>query len=263
MLSLQSWLMMSTIVAFMLVLRDKDSMFWCETFYRLIVQQLIWWTSSWKMKNLISAAKLRHLTPLGAKTSCHTSWSSTFEMLQRFKMLEPFIRQMDDDDIIELIPSVRHCKQVDELLLLLAEPDSVTRRFQNDTNTVAYVRAIVEELATKCREVELSLWSSSDIIVHPLFEQAVANFQDGNQSTLTDSKRKCVSLLRKTKSSNISDRFAALPFAERMVKRWRVSSTATSEYLDFCFIQPMSNVCERFFDGGICTISWTSWNFTL
>lgn len=66
------------------------------------------------------------------------------------------------------------CKQINELLFVLTELDSVTKRFKNDTNTVGDVRAIVEELINRYPEAEYRLASSADIIVHPVYKQAVA-----------------------------------------------------------------------------------------
>lgn len=53
----------------------------------------------------------------------------------------------------------------------------MTKPFQNDTNAVGDLRAIVENRISKYAEAELRLGSSADIIVHSLFEYSVAKFK--------------------------------------------------------------------------------------
>lgn len=65
-------------------------------------------------------------------------------------------------------------------------------RFQTYRNTVSVLLSIVQKLISKYPEAEFCLGFFSDIIVHPMFEQAVGKIRDGNEYTLKYSERKCV-----------------------------------------------------------------------
>lgn len=54
------------------------------------------------MKNLVPAAKLRSLTNRKAKADNRTRWSSTFEILRRFKQLYPYLEKLEIKDLDDL-----------------------------------------------------------------------------------------------------------------------------------------------------------------
>lgn len=57
----------------------------------------------------------------------------------------------------------------------------------------------------------------------------------------------CVIHLRKTISHRVTDRFRSLPLSVQTIKRHRHSFNSKSEYLYIRFLQPASNMCDRFF----------------
>ena len=200
-----------------------------------------------KMKNLIPAAKLRRLTSLKPITSCVTRWSSVFHMLCRFQKLSHYINQLNDEDIIDLVPNNRESKSIEDLIGILRDLNSVTKRFQADDNTIADVRAVLDKVISKYPGTKTRLDSSASIVMYPSFESAVSKIQDGLENSLTDVEKSFVSHLLKSSSNGSSDLFTSLPLAEQVMKRRRFSRNAKSAYMDLRFIQPTSNMCERFF----------------
>lgn len=50
-------------------------------------------------------------------------------MLSRYKKLEPFIRQVHVNNIVDMVPNKREAKKTDELLAILGELNSVVKSF--------------------------------------------------------------------------------------------------------------------------------------
>ena len=68
-----------------------------------------------KLKQPSLAARLRCSTKLVAKTNCPTRWSSTYEMVQRYLKLEPFLDNDEYEEIEEHILSSREIRKAQRL----------------------------------------------------------------------------------------------------------------------------------------------------
>lgn len=133
-----------------------------------------------KLKNLVPAAKLRQHTPLQPIISCPTCWSSTFDMISCFKALLPFIKKIDDDEFIDLVPNNRETKDLETLYDLLLDFNSVTKRFQKEDNLIADVRTILDDVIARFTSTKDRLRVDANIVLYPFFESLVAKIQDNN-----------------------------------------------------------------------------------
>jgi len=198
-----------------------------------------------KLKNIIPSAKLRKFTPLKPKCRNVTRWSSTYEMLRRYKRLRRFLPLLNLDEIEDLLPSSRQDRDIDNLLTLLAELDLVTKALQAEDRTLVEVRNLFDEVMTSVeRETGHRLGEDANIIHDKVFESAVRKIQRGRQDDLTLDEAVAVRGLRRNNTEvRMQD---TLSLVERALKRHRGTTTA-SEYIDCRFITPTSNFCERLF----------------
>ncbi|KAG7361649.1 hypothetical protein IV203_036750 [Nitzschia inconspicua] len=198
------------------ILKDYSSLTTCV--YRLMK----------KLKNIIPAAKLRKLTPLRAKCSNATRWSSTYEMLLRYKQLEEFLPKL-----------------------------GLMEALQAENRTLLEVRDLFDEVIKKYPETKDRLSENASIIHDKLFESAVQKILNGSEEELTPDESMKVTGLRhgistleeETRTGEERDADAGLSLAERALKRRRLLSTTTSEsaFMDLHFTVPTSNICERLF----------------
>ena len=207
-----------------------------------------------QLKNLVPAAKLRRLTHLKAKTSCPTRWSSVIDMIDRYKKIHSCIIQIDDDKVLDLVPTSREMKKLDELYIILIDLNSATKCFQRENITFADVRAVLDEIIVIHPSLASRLETNAEIILFKSFESAIAKIEDGLEASLNDAEKDAANhLLKETQRSH--DLFKNLPLAERVLKRRRFSKTAKSSYIDVRFIQATSNLCEKFFSTAGYTFS--------
>lgn len=139
-----------------------------------------------KLRNLITAARLRRHTHLKAKISSLTRWSSVYEMLLPFEQLVPYINKMNDDDITDLMTGPREQKRISELQVLLRDIDSVVKKFQREDTSFGNVRAVLDEVIKLHPSTKERIGENADIILHHAFETAVENIQDGLDATSSE-----------------------------------------------------------------------------
>ena len=202
-----------------------------------------------KLKNLIPAAKLRKHTLLQPKCSNATRWSSTFEMLKRYKEIQQYLPLLNIQEIDNLTPSQRDVHTLDHLLTVMIDLDSVTKALQGDGVTMFDVRTLFDEVMVLYNGTSERLGLDASIIHDKVFKNAILKIQKGEENTLTTEETIKVSTLRTTqkKGEAINAVISLDSLAERALKKRKVFSVESSLYGDTRFIVPTSNMCERLF----------------
>ena len=201
-----------------------------------------------KLRGLLLSAKLQKLTQLGAKLNNRTRWSSSIEMLQRYTKIRQHLSALEDDVIDAMCLTNSENRRIDVLLKKLDPLESVTKSLQHEGRTVSEVRILFDAVIENYSGTATRLFSSAEIVHSPEFESAVVKLQQGN--TLALSREEEISITRlliENSNENITE-CDGLSFAQRVLKRRKMSSNAMSKkYLDTRFLVPTSNVCERLF----------------
>ncbi|RHY17778.1 hypothetical protein DYB32_010473 [Aphanomyces invadans] len=186
-----------------------------------------------KLKNLIPAAKLRAFTPLQAVTRNKNRWSSTFAMLERYVAIRGSIGQIIDRDIQNLALSPRQDNKVDELLVILADLNTVTLALQCDDLTMQGVRDHFDTVLEDHPGMTSRLACNSKNVKNPDFEVGVVKILAGRESSLTPGEKKCVaSLLRPTNPAS-GKTVESLTLDQRAKKR---AKPGESLYVDCRFL---------------------------
>ncbi|KAE9093331.1 hypothetical protein PF010_g17523 [Phytophthora fragariae] len=100
-----------------------------------------------------------------------TRWGSTFQMLERYIDLRDAL-DMDDDDIVSLMPTRRQDNRVRALRDQLRDFQSATMKLQEDSTTLLDVRDIFVALVEKHPVVDKYLAADAAIVKDPDFEAA-------------------------------------------------------------------------------------------
>ncbi|KAG7341354.1 hypothetical protein IV203_023305 [Nitzschia inconspicua] len=210
-----------------------------------------------KLKNIIPAANLRKLTPLRAKCSNATRWSSTYEMLVRYKQLEEFLPKLGLVEVEDMMPNHSQKLTIDLLMSILSDLQSVTKALQAENRTVLDVRDLFDEVIKTYPQTKNRLGENASIIHDNVVESAVQKILKGSEEELTpDESVKVIGLRHEsstmeeeTRTGEERDADAGLSLAEKALKRRRLVSTTTSKsaFMDLHFIVPTSNMCERLF----------------
>ncbi|RHY05928.1 hypothetical protein DYB37_012316 [Aphanomyces astaci] len=199
-----------------------------------------------KLKNLIPAAKLRRLTPLAVKTRNVTRWSSTYAMLRRYSDTKHFIRQVNDRSVLPYLLSSDQDKEVDKLLLLLADLNSATVALQSEVATMAFVRVLFDETMRTYPSARSRLGVDADIVHFQDFENAVVKIMNQSANTMSVGELESVGRLKSTAKPSSEAQDKPTTILERTKKKQKTMQDQ-SVYMDCRFIRPTSNMCERFF----------------
>eukprot|EP00171_Calliarthron_tuberculosum_P009436 IDg9436t1 len=100
----------------------------------------------------------------------------------------------------------------------------------------------------KFQETTSKLTANTTIAHSPVFEAAIVKVQSDNQRALSRDERYVLSGLKIYESEEETPTEMNLSFAQRVLKRQRVSSSVCNiSYIDLRFLLPTFNVCERLF----------------
>jgi hypothetical protein len=138
-----------------------------------------------KLKNLIPSAKLRKFTALRPKCSNATRWSSTYEMLKRYKELEAYLPMLNVREIDDLMPSGRNLRDIDLLLTLMYDFQSVTKALQEEAMTMLDVRCLFDEVMGTFNGTDDRLGVQASIIHDRTFENAIQKILRGEEKQLS------------------------------------------------------------------------------
>lgn len=197
------------------------------------------------LRKLKKARKLRKLTSLEPIKRNATRWSSTYNMLQRFFKLKPFLDQ-DDPEIITLIPSGSEVIKLQKLMEDLEALDPVTKKLQDSSCTMLEVRRIFDILLQRYPIMERYLSANAAIIQSPYFESGLVKVQDGEDETLTRDEIAALHGMRNLQSGPNENISVNTNIVELALKKRKLN---ISSYVDTTFIPPTSNVVERLFSG--------------
>eukprot|EP00171_Calliarthron_tuberculosum_P021824 IDg21824t1 len=204
-----------------------------------------------KLKHPIPAAKLRKFTHLRAKLSNVTRWSSTVNMLKRYCEIREDIDRIDIEGIDEFIPDRRERKTIDDLCVKFECLDSVTKKLQADSTTMADVRALFDGVIKSFPDTHQRLSATARIIRDHSFESGVCKLQVRRYGDRNLDEVEATSCLRVEEVESISgssgrNASIGLSFAEKCLQD-AIGDSNPENFLDVRFIVPTSNICERLF----------------
>jgi hypothetical protein len=168
-----------------------------------------------KLRQVNNAAELAKFTDLKPVKRNVTRWSSTFEMVRRYKKIRDSIRQVDA--VEEFIPTGMTHKKLIDLLEELKKLDSVCKRLQDESISVADVRVLFDQVADDYPDMANHLRPSAKIVHAPAFEAALVKVAN------------CVKLT--AAEARAMQRFVVEPPASRGKRKERSSSDYASEIL--------------------------------
>lgn len=202
-----------------------------------------------KLSYQIPAAKLRRFTLLKAKQRNVTRWSSTYDMLRRYRELKEFLPKLDDVELESILLSEEEDILVDHLCTKLRDLDSVTKELQRSNISLAEARVLFDGVIEKYPNSKRRLGPDSNIIENKRFESAIVKIQQNREEELTLAEKRAVAHLKKEEGQSSSEvPQESLSFAQRLLKKRRVDNQKSSDgYVDMRFILPTSNLCERLF----------------
>lgn len=123
-----------------------------------------------KLSSLIPSARLRQLSTLKPKLNFVTSWSSTFEMLNRFEKLRESIVQLGTEEIEELMPKSRELRELDVMCAQLSDLNSVTQSLQDECISMQIVHALFDGVTEEYPQMVVRINQCADIVLYPAFE---------------------------------------------------------------------------------------------
>ena len=202
-----------------------------------------------KLSFQIPAAKLREFTHLRTKCNNEMRWSSTYNMLTRYKAIREFLPALEVPEIEELVLSDSANHAVDSLCITLHDLDSVTKELQEDSLTLAQARAMFVSTVKEFPETEDRLKDTAVTIENPRFENAIVSIQNGRCGDLTLSDQRLVDKLKAERAVRSEPPAKSnLTFSQCALRRHNAGHNGNSgQYVDLKFIRPTSNLCERLF----------------
>ena len=219
-----------------------------------------------KLRSVKKSAVLRRSTSLHPVLRNITRWSSTFAMLKRYNELRPILCEINDPEIVDLLPSPAEERTLSKISSDLDLFDSVTVVLQKETIDLFDVRILFDDLIEKYPDTSSYLSPSADIVHCPAFETGISKIVAGKSDTLTDvEKMECVGLLKnreERKQDEVAD-VAEMSYAEKVLqsKRQRTVIAVHNDYEDLKYINPTSNIVERLFSS--CAMVLTDYRQSL
>lgn len=211
---------------------------------------------SGKLRNKKVAGMLRLLgCNLKAISRNVTRWSSTFEMLKRYRDVKSYVTVTNCPDLVEFIPTPLEESKINGLLLVLEKLHSITIVLQRNDLQLCEAQALLSG-TIKLIPSELKYLAADANILHsPKFQSAVVKIQKQDNASLTPEEENLLADLRLDRvdlteevADNNEDFATELLQAE---KRPRIAN----EYMNLDWIPPTSNVFERLFSLARLTLS--------
>lgn len=200
-----------------------------------------------KLQSSSVSAVLKKHTPLKPIRMNVTRWLSKFSMIQRYKVLKPFIRQ---GSIRLHLGSLMLTTQEEECLESLTEAlddlEIATRALQNVHTDLSEARDLFDDLISLYPELESRLGRDAIVVHSPVFENAVVSaikkrpLEENELDELEPYKATAVEVVVVQPGMN--------PTRARI--RSRVGPRRgqdNAEYMNLCHIPATSNHVERFF----------------
>lgn len=135
-------------------------------------------------------------TLLSPKQEYFIRWNSTFQMLQRYCQLRPFLPFIDNFKAEELLPIDTENDSLDVFMERSSDFDSIAVELQSETGLTAEARILFDAVLQKYPFVEKRLSACVSIIKKSLFEAAVVTVYCGDESELCCAELKLVQVIR-------------------------------------------------------------------
>lgn len=191
------------------------------------------------LKTTKKSKVLMRKTDLCPKTRNFTRWSSTFDMLIRYKQLLPFIDQ-NDIDLMKYALTDAELKDINDLIEHLEVFQSVTL-LQDEETSVKDAMDLFETLLKSYPNLK-DLSQSSSCVTDPKFEEAINDSLAFRE--LSDHQK---SILQKFRFINEEEPESSAKFANFAQKFLMIKRQKTMLKYDLGYIPPTSNICELFF----------------
>lgn len=195
-----------------------------------------------ELETIKKSAGLRLKTDLVAKKSNSTRWSSTYEMVERYFLLFPFLDEKDEE-LKALSLNSKEFKELEILFKNLQGFNSITIALQNDNMDLLKARSLFDGLVDIYPSMDYYLASNAKIVHSPMFECAVVNYLKGSElsiehiKVLSDFKTDCIDV----DSGDVPEH---TNLASQILARKKIKKTDT---YNVAMIPPTSNHVERFF----------------
>jgi len=198
-----------------------------------------------KLRTLKNSGRLRSFTDLRPRLRCQTRWTGTYEMVDRYFALLPFIPGVAkfDDEVDELSTfNNKEVRQLNDLRENLTSLASVMLKLQSPALNLFQVRILFDGVITLFPEMEFHLGPNARIVHNPLFEGALIKLLRGDNSSLTNDEAKSIEhLLLPTASSDITSN-ESKSLADKLLGKYKCV-----KYLDVSFIPCGSVEVESLF----------------
>ncbi|RLN92817.1 hypothetical protein BBJ28_00025410 [Nothophytophthora sp. Chile5] len=201
-----------------------------------------------KLRTIKGRALLRRVMKLSPVLRNDTRWSSSFEMLKRYVVLEPLIGSLGHGVLEEydIQPLLLRCSENDRARALLNDLrnfEGVTKTLQQSNLTLSGVRRLFDHAIVSYPLLKQRLAPSAPIVNFPNLESGLVKVQ--RREPLSHAERlACAAFKHQGEREEVrspeTPTFVADAFKRRKV-------TKRAGYMDVLFVLPTSNECERFF----------------
>ncbi|OWZ05126.1 hypothetical protein PHMEG_00022844 [Phytophthora megakarya] len=202
-----------------------------------------------KLRTLKGQAVLRRFSQLTPLPRNDTRWSSTYEMVARYIVLQPCIVQLGRELLVEheihpLLLSLAEHERIKALMKHLERFEGVTEALQRTSLTLSAVRRLFGQVVKEYPVLKASLVPTAAIVNNPHLEEGLVKLQRG-EALLALRSRHVPNLgrfrLKETPArEDTSNSIVKAAFKKRGVSK-------CSNYTDVSYVPPTSNKCERFF----------------
>ena len=208
-----------------------------------------------ELRTLKNAARLRKLGVKAAKVNNATRWSSIFEMIKRYFEIIEQVECIETTSVQEklLMRSEHKMLPVEDVMIRLKQMEDVTKELQRDDLTLDEARDLFDGMTDLFPEMGHHLDERAEIVVDPTLETAIVKVLRDQRNVLTPSEKAKLECFKEntplSHSSSVTETEDddTLNFAQRLLKKRRVSVHDPSEFMDLSFIPPTSNIVERLF----------------
>ena len=197
-----------------------------------------------KMSSIKRRAQLRKTTDLAPITRNTTRWTSTFEMMDRYRAIRDEL-DWTDRDLINFIPAPSENALIDDLVNEMAKLNSVSKKLQEDRISLHDIRLLFDSVMNDFPGLEHYLgYEEGSLTHHPDFEIGISNHVAG--LPLTQNQIKALSCFTSAVEEGIQT--ATTSYADNII------SKKSKKNCDLQWIPGTSNIVERFFSRAKLTL---------
>lgn len=204
-----------------------------------------------KYRTIKCAGLLKERCKLSAKCMNVTRWSSIYAMLKRYFEISDFFYAEDDNELYDLLLSVKEKKNLEILFDILTNFESVTKALQADDCDFNLARNLLDETIKQYPDMSYYLAEDALITFSTAFESGIYKIIKGNEIEMTElEKKECTIFLNSGQEKNIREESIIMKrsIADTVLsKKEMCNNNLNSIYINLDWIVPTSNICERLF----------------